>query len=76
MLTAGVISDLEEPVIVGVGESDLSQMEVLDGDNSKHLATEDDNVAVRNTVQFVPYRKVSEKGYSALAEETIQELPE
>lgn len=43
-------------IIVGVGRADFTDMEILDGDDGR-LTTITGEPAVRDIVQFVPYRK-------------------
>lgn len=43
-------------IIVGVGKADFTDMEILDGDDGR-LTTIMGEPAVRDIVQFVPFRK-------------------
>lgn len=70
IITDGVITDLDQTrsaivnasrlpmsiIIVGVGGADFSTMEFLDGDDGR-LRSPTGEVAVRDIVQFVPFRK-------------------
>ena len=60
-------------VIVGVGSANFDSMEQLDGDG-KALRS-GSTVAVRDIVQFVPFRKYGQN-HQALASETLREIPE
>ena len=62
-------------VIVGVGDADFSQMEVLDGDDGV-LKDRNGNAAERDCVQFVEFQRFKNKPISALAAETLREIPE
>eukprot|EP01156_Anaeramoeba_ignava_P021735 Anaeramoba_ignava/c19648_g1_i1.p1 GENE.c19648_g1_i1~~c19648_g1_i1.p1 ORF type:complete len:559 (+),score=173.45 c19648_g1_i1:100-1776(+) len=86
-LTDGEITDFEETkraivnaadlpisiVIVGVGTGEFAQMEVLDGDE-KRISFQG-REAVRDIVQFVPFRKFLNRDIAALAQETLAEIP-
>lgn len=70
IITDGVISDMDETrhavvqasklpmsiIIVGVGNADFAAMEFLDGDN-RVLRSYTGEEAVRDIVQFVPFRE-------------------
>lgn len=89
ILTDGVIHDMSETigwlieasklpmsvVIVGVGDEDFSQMQILDGDSS-NLKTKGGAEVVRDIVQFVPFKRFSgaNKGRE-LAMRVLKELP-
>lgn len=60
-------------IIVGVGNDDFKNMEELDCDKGK-LTDEDGRAAVRDVVQFVPFRKYNFDP-AMLAQETLKELP-
>lgn len=77
IITDGVITDMDQTrgaivaasrlpmsiIIVGVGKADFTDMEILDGDDGR-LRSITGEPAVRDIVQFVPFRKfqnVSEK---------------
>lgn len=70
IITDGVITDMDQTrvaivaashlpmsiIIVGVGGADFTDMEILDGDDGR-LRSPSGEPAVRDIVQFVPYRK-------------------
>ncbi|GAV79806.1 Copine domain-containing protein [Cephalotus follicularis] len=72
IITDGVLTDLQETkyslvrvsdlplsiLIVGVGEVDFTQMEILDADNGRRLERSTGRLATRDIVQFVPMREV------------------
>ncbi|KAL9655975.1 hypothetical protein ABK040_007596 [Willaertia magna] len=86
IITDGEISDLSETiteivnashyplsiVIVGVGSADFSSMDRLDSDNQRLRSG--NQVALRDIVQFVPFRKYA-SNYQLLANETLAEIP-
>ncbi|KAK4375490.1 hypothetical protein RND71_006167 [Anisodus tanguticus] len=86
IITDGVITDLQETMdalvhaadlplsvlIVGVGGADYKEMEILDADKQRLESTRG-CVAVRDIVQFVPYRDV-QSGDSVL-QSLLAELP-
>ena len=88
IITDGVINDMDatikhivdlstEPlsiIIVGVGDADFGNMEVLDADD-KPLVSRGKQMA-RDIVQFVPFRDFQNSHYSALAAEVLAEIPE
>jgi len=88
ILTDGVINDMDMTiqqivagsklplsiVIVGVGNADFSNMEVLDADDEP--LRYGGETMQRDIVQFVPFRKFHRQHYSALAAETLEEIPE
>jgi len=61
-------------IIVGVGSGDFSNMQQLDGDDG--LLKLGNQTAMRDIVQFVPFSKFANMDYSALAEETLAEIPQ
>uniref|UniRef100_A0A6U1QQM2 C2 domain-containing protein n=1 Tax=Cyclophora tenuis TaxID=216820 RepID=A0A6U1QQM2_CYCTE len=91
ILTDGVITDMAKTidiichttqtdaplsiVIVGVGKADFADMDKLDGDGGQRLRGSKGQMAKRDIVQFVPFRKF---GGSAerLAAETLCEIPD
>ncbi|XP_035269838.1 copine-3 isoform X1 [Anguilla anguilla] len=88
IITDGVITDLDQTrsaivnasrlpmsiIIVGVGGADFSAMEFLDGDNG-HLRAPTGEVAVRDIVQFVPFRNFQNSPKEALAQSVLAEIP-
>ena len=59
-------------IIVGVGNAEFSNMERLDGDNG--LYNSKGQRAMRDIVQFVPFREVG-MNPDLLAQELLAELP-
>ncbi|XP_048886532.1 copine-2-like isoform X2 [Brienomyrus brachyistius] len=89
IITDGVISDMDETrhaivqaaklpmsiIIVGVGNADFTAMEFLDGDNSI-LRSYTGEAAVRDIVQFVPFRDFRNAPKETLAKSVLAELPQ
>ncbi|MBA0727835.1 hypothetical protein Golax_000787, partial [Gossypium laxum] len=75
IITDGVLTDIQETMdalvrasdlplsilIVGVGNADFKQMEVLDADDGRRLESSTGRVATRDIVQFVPMQEVHSK---------------
>lgn len=88
ILTDGAITDSDKTIdaivqasflpisiiIVGVGNADFSQMNILDGDGQL-LRSSTGIVAARDIVQFVPFRDFESRGPAELAAEVLRELP-
>ncbi|ELT91123.1 hypothetical protein CAPTEDRAFT_150478 [Capitella teleta] len=88
ILTDGVISDINETktaivkasglpmsiIIVGVGFADFSAMDCLDSDDGL-LKDHTGHRAVRDIVQFVPFRKFENAPPAALAKSVLAEVP-
>uniref|UniRef100_W5MWF2 Copine-3 n=1 Tax=Lepisosteus oculatus TaxID=7918 RepID=W5MWF2_LEPOC len=88
IITDGVITDLDQTrtaivnasklpmsiIIVGVGGADFSAMEFLDGDNG-NLKAPTGEPALRDIVQFVPFRKFQNAPKEALAQCVLAEIP-
>ncbi|KAK9146822.1 hypothetical protein Sjap_006725 [Stephania japonica] len=88
IITDGVVTDLQETInslvkasdlplsilIVGVGNADFKQMEILDADNGKRLESSTGRVATRDIVQFVPMREVH-SGRISVVQSLLEELP-
>jgi len=88
IITDGVINDMEATideivqnnalplsiVIVGVGDEDFTNMEVLDADDEP-LRGSNGDIAKRDIVQFVPFREFKNAPMSRLAKETLEEIP-
>ncbi|KAK6911478.1 C2 domain [Dillenia turbinata] len=88
IITDGIVSDLQETkdalvrasdlpfsiLIVGVGNEDFKEMEILDADNGKRLESSTGRVATRDIVQFVPMREVHDGQLSAV-QALLEELP-
>uniref|UniRef100_A0A3Q3WEB0 Copine-3 n=1 Tax=Mola mola TaxID=94237 RepID=A0A3Q3WEB0_MOLML len=89
IITDGVITDMDETrsaivnasrlpmsiIIVGVGGADFSAMEFLDGDDGI-LRSAAGEAAMRDIVQFVPFRQFQNAGTAALAQSVLAELPD
>uniref|UniRef100_A0A3B4X3N8 Copine-3 n=2 Tax=Seriola TaxID=8160 RepID=A0A3B4X3N8_SERLL len=89
IITDGVITDMDETrqaivnasrlplsiIIVGVGGADFSAMEFLDGDDGI-LRSATGEAAMRDIVQFVPFRQFQNAGTPALAQSVLAELPD
>uniref|UniRef100_A0A8C3ART9 Copine III n=1 Tax=Cyclopterus lumpus TaxID=8103 RepID=A0A8C3ART9_CYCLU len=89
IITDGVITDMDETrsaivnasrlpmsiIIVGVGGADFSAMEFLDGDDGR-LRSQTGEAAMRDIVQFVPYRQFQNAPSQALAQSVLAELPQ
>ncbi|XP_030253695.1 copine-3-like isoform X2 [Sparus aurata] len=89
IITDGVITDMDETrsaivhasrlpmsiIIVGVGGADFSAMEFLDGDDGI-LRSATGEAAMRDIVQFVPFRQFQNAGTAALAQSVLAELPD
>ncbi|KAG9328874.1 hypothetical protein JZ751_010065, partial [Albula glossodonta] len=88
IITDGVITDLDQTssaivnasqlpmsiIIIGVGGADFSAMEFLDGDDGR-LRAPTGETAVRDIVQFVPYRQFQNSPKEALAQCVLAEVP-
>ncbi|XP_075968696.1 copine-3-like isoform X2 [Anarhichas minor] len=89
IITDGVITDMDQTrsaivnasrlpmsiIIVGVGGADFSAMEFLDGDDG-NLRSAAGEAAMRDIVQFVPFRQFQNAGSAALAQSVLAELPD
>lgn len=88
LITDGIVNDMQKTidqivrgsnlpmaiVIVGVGDADFTNMETLDGDDEALYSSNMRQYVAADIVQFVPFNEF--KGnQSALAKETLQELP-
>ena len=87
ILTDGIIDDMDDTVnslveasflpisviIVGIGGSDFSNMDVLDADDEP-LIDSNGRKADRDLVQFVPFRDFQNDGQK-LAEQVLEEIP-
>ena len=88
LITDGIINDMaktideivrgsDQPmciVIVGVGDADFSNMDKLDGDEEALYSENFRRYVAADIVQFVPFNDYKANP-SALARETLQELP-
>nr|XP_023401817.1 copine-3 [Loxodonta africana] len=89
IITDGVITDLDETrqaivnaaklpmsiIIVGVGGADFSAMEFLDSDGGS-LRAPSGEAAIRDIVQFVPFRQFQNAPKEALAQCVLAEIPQ
>ncbi|KAK9403181.1 copine-3 [Crotalus adamanteus] len=89
IITDGVITDLDETrsaivsasklpmsiIIVGVGGADFSAMEFLDSDSGA-LRSRSGEAAIRDIVQFVPFRQFHNAPKEALAQSVLAEVPQ
>ncbi|XP_015229069.1 PREDICTED: copine-3-like isoform X1 [Cyprinodon variegatus] len=88
IITDGVITDMDETrkaivnasrlpmsiIIVGVGGADFTAMEFLDGDDG-NLRSATGEAAMRDIVQFVPFRQFQNSPREALAQSVLAEVP-
>ncbi|XP_029958892.1 LOW QUALITY PROTEIN: copine-4-like [Salarias fasciatus] len=88
ILTDGVITDMAETreaivqashlpmsiIIVGVGNADFSDMQMLDGDDGILRSPRGEPV-LRDIVQFVPFRNFKQASPAALAKSVLAEVP-
>ncbi|KAK1360337.1 putative C2 domain, von Willebrand factor, type A, copine, protein BONZAI [Heracleum sosnowskyi] len=89
IITDGVVTDLQETIdaivrasdlpfsilIVGVGNADFKQMEILDADNGIPLKSSNNGrMATRDIVQFVPMREMH-GGQISVVQSLLEELP-
>uniref|UniRef100_A0A4W3HYJ8 Copine-3 n=1 Tax=Callorhinchus milii TaxID=7868 RepID=A0A4W3HYJ8_CALMI len=89
IITDGVITDLDDTrraivnasklpmsiIIIGVGGADFTAMEFLDGDDGV-LRSPTGEMAIRDIVQFVPFRKFQNAPKEALAQSVLAEVPQ
>lgn len=61
-------------IIVGLGDSDFADMEILDADDQV-LQDDADRMAARDIVQLVRYNDFKELGMRELALQVLDELP-
>ncbi|XP_014391105.1 PREDICTED: copine-7, partial [Myotis brandtii] len=88
ILTDGVVTDMGDTreaivrashlpmsiIIVGVGNADFTDMQVLDGDDGV-LRSPRGEPALRDIVQFVPFRELKNASPAALAKCVLAEVP-
>eukprot|EP00475_Leptophrys_vorax_P025032 TRINITY_DN3488_c0_g1_i1.p1 TRINITY_DN3488_c0_g1~~TRINITY_DN3488_c0_g1_i1.p1 ORF type:complete len:537 (+),score=105.88 TRINITY_DN3488_c0_g1_i1:33-1643(+) len=88
MLTDGEISDMGATtnaiikasslplsiIIVGIGNANFDNMNILDGDDSP-LTSSFGSTALRDIVQFVPFREFKKSGPEELASAVLEEVP-
>uniref|UniRef100_A0A665VV91 Copine III n=1 Tax=Echeneis naucrates TaxID=173247 RepID=A0A665VV91_ECHNA len=89
IITDGVITDMDDTrnaivkasrlpmsiIIIGVGGADFTAMEFLDGDDGR-LRSQTGEAAMRDIVQFVPFRQFQNAPSQALAQSVLAELPQ
>lgn len=87
IITDGLITDFQETkdaiveasnypisiIIIGVGKEDFTQMELLDGDETK-LSSSTGRICQRDIVQFVPYAKFR-NNVDELTQQVLKEVP-
>lgn len=87
ILTDGVIDDLQETIdalvkgsfyplsviIIGIGDADFKNMEILDGDNVPLISSIGEK-RMRDLVQFVPFNKFK-NDEKKLSNEILEEIP-
>ena len=61
-------------VIVGVGDADFSNMDVLDADDEPLVSSKGKKME-RDLVQFVSFKKFEDAHHSQLAAEILDEVP-
>lgn len=88
ILTDGLINDMDATIdvlvecdvyplsviIIGIGNADFSNMNVLDGDDEPLVSTKGVKTR-RDLVQFVEFNKFKDVDANKLAEEVLQEVP-
>ncbi|EGV94061.1 Copine-7 [Cricetulus griseus] len=88
ILTDGVVTDMADTreaivrashlpmsvIIVGVGNADFTDMQILDGDDGV-LRSPRGEPALRDIVQFVPFRELKNASPAALAKCVLAEVP-
>ncbi|XP_029385022.1 copine-3-like isoform X1 [Echeneis naucrates] len=88
IITDGVITDMDDTrnaivkasrlpmsiIIIGVGGADFTAMEFLDGDDGR-LRSQTGEAAMRDIVQFVPFRQFQNGPKEALAKSVLAEVP-
>ena len=88
IITDGVISDMQKTtdaivygsglplsiIVVGVGDADLSKMDVLDADDTPLYSQRYHKHMSADIVQFVPFMEFRHNPM-ALAKETLEEVP-
>ena len=62
-------------VVIGVGDGDFAEMEILDADGEV-LTDPEGNEAIRDIVQLVQYGDFADLGQRELALEVLGELPD
>ncbi len=62
-------------IIVSVGDANFDNMEILDADDNPLRHSETHKYMERDIVQFVPFNEFKTKHISAIACETLEEVP-
>jgi len=62
-------------IIVGVGQANFQNMEVLDADDVPLVSKTNGKKMARDIVQFVPFCKFKDSSIELLAEEVLREVP-
>merc|ERR1712045_1097233 len=62
-------------IIVGVGDADFENMEILDADDDPLRHSQTGKLMERDIVQFVPFNEFKNQHISAIARETLEEIP-
>ena len=89
IITDGVINDMQRSIdavvdatrlplsiiIVGVGDADFSNMDTLDADDEPLRHSRTGKYMERDIVQFVPFNEFKNSHMSAIAKETLEEVP-
>merc|ERR1712154_634727 len=89
ILTDGVINDMQRSIdaivdatklplsiiIVGVGNANFDNMEILDADDTPLRHSQTGKIMERDIVQFVPFNEFKNQHISAIARETLEEVP-
>lgn len=89
IITDGVINDMQRSInaiveatrlplsiiIVGVGNANFDNMEILDADDVPLKHSQTGRIMQRDIVQFVPFNEFKEQHISAIARETLEEVP-
>merc|ERR1712228_220980 len=90
IITDGVINDMQKSIncivdatrlplsiiIVGVGDADFSNMDILDADDEPLRHSQTGKKMERDIVQFVPYNEFKNSHFSVIAKETLEEVPD
>eukprot|EP01083_Nonionella_stella_P083739 231607_1 len=89
IITDGVINDMQRSInaivdatrlplsiiIIGVGNANFDNMEILDADDNPLRHSETHRYMQRDIVQFVPFNEFKKLHMSAIAKETLEEVP-
>eukprot|EP01083_Nonionella_stella_P084779 234765_1 len=89
IITDGVINDMQRTtdaivdatllplsiIIVGVGDANFDNMDILDADDTPLRHSRTGRYMKRDIVQFVPFNEFKTQHISAVARETLEEIP-